>query len=518
MTALQQICSNGYDESKNLHHCPPALELMTQMKVAVSAAPANSSMFLGAATGSAELASPDTGGPGASSNDSSIANSVESLRDRSHLFLDVTAKPKRGIKEDAGRPSDNLGLFGLKPRKIAAALPTESKPEPTVPMTSSAANNEALKSFLGFAQQNSLVNSIAGITSESLIPETPTPNGLLYPKNVSRHTEDFAEGFIRHLKQLQETEQQQKALESPYNLQTILTPLTPTLTPAHEIIRAVLSRFSTPAGTPTGFPGPIVPQPLPEPIVAKATVASPVTSVAPVASIAAPVTTTLNNIVSSASSVNTTTALTKTNLMDPSMFRQDYPNFLFNPMPPHSQQNGLHFPQSMAQQQPNLNNIKSEPSANYGNMGVPHSSANINGMCQPPPQALNCSATTSAHQLSNYQGHHSSSSHASELDMTDQERKKLERKRARNRMAASKCRQRKIERIQQLEGEVQQERQRFAALQATYGGMERAIATLQEELMRHKNSGCVFDKNTLHLMSHINTLMNNNGMGMDASM
>uniref|UniRef100_A0A0N4W0B5 BZIP domain-containing protein n=1 Tax=Haemonchus placei TaxID=6290 RepID=A0A0N4W0B5_HAEPC len=40
------------------------------------------------------------------------------------------------------------------------------------------------------------------------------------------------------------------------------------------------------------------------------------------------------------------------------------------------------------------------------------------------------------------------------LVMDEQEKRKLDRKRARNRAAATKCRQKKIDRIQELEGMV----------------------------------------------------------------
>lgn len=44
------------------------------------------------------------------------------------------------------------------------------------------------------------------------------------------------------------------------------------------------------------------------------------------------------------------------------------------------------------------------------------------------------------------------------MHMDDQERKKLERKRQRNRQAASKCRQKKLERIAELEAQVKDEK------------------------------------------------------------
>lgn len=74
--------------------------------------------------------------------------------------------------------------------------------------------------------------------------------------------------------------------------------------------------------------------------------------------------------------------------------------------------------------------------------------------------------------------------------MDDQERKKLERKRARNRAAASKCRQRKLERIQELEAQVQQERQRNAQLQSTIEHAKQELQQLRQNIEEHRQQGC----------------------------
>lgn len=60
--------------------------------------------------------------------------------------------------------------------------------------------------------------------------------------------------------------------------------------------------------------------------------------------------------------------------------------------------------------------------------------------------------------------------------------KKLERKRARNRLAASKCRQRKLQRISDLELQVAQERERGTELQDEIVRLQTIIASLQEKL------------------------------------
>jgi len=76
------------------------------------------------------------------------------------------------------------------------------------------------------------------------------------------------------------------------------------------------------------------------------------------------------------------------------------------------------------------------------------------------------------------------------LNMDDQDRRKLERKRARNRMAASKCRQRKMERITELELLVQQERQKGASLQHEFEQLQHTVRELNAVLDHHRAAGC----------------------------
>ncbi|KAK6013340.1 hypothetical protein OSTOST_21374, partial [Ostertagia ostertagi] len=71
---------------------------------------------------------------------------------------------------------------------------------------------------------------------------------------------------------------------------------------------------------------------------------------------------------------------------------------------------------------------------------------------QPPnPSASSMNARLRNPPLYNIQHH---APHSEWLVMDEQEKRKLDRKRARNRAAATKCRQKKIDRIQELEGMV----------------------------------------------------------------
>merc|ERR1719446_1611628 len=70
----------------------------------------------------------------------------------------------------------------------------------------------------------------------------------------------------------------------------------------------------------------------------------------------------------------------------------------------------------------------------------------------------------------------------SPIDMETQEKIKLDRKRQRNRLAASKCRKRKLERISQLDDRVSALKNENADLAA--------VALLKQEVIEHVNSGC----------------------------
>jgi len=78
----------------------------------------------------------------------------------------------------------------------------------------------------------------------------------------------------------------------------------------------------------------------------------------------------------------------------------------------------------------------------------------------------------------------------SPIDMEEQEKIKLERKRLRNRLAASKCRKRKLERISQLDERVAQLKSENVDLAAVVKKMKSSVALLKQEVMEHVESGC----------------------------
>jgi len=78
----------------------------------------------------------------------------------------------------------------------------------------------------------------------------------------------------------------------------------------------------------------------------------------------------------------------------------------------------------------------------------------------------------------------------SPINMESQEKIKLERKRFRNRVAASKCRRKKLERIAHLEGKVACLKQENTELSQTITRLREQVCMLKEQVMKHVCSGC----------------------------
>ncbi|XP_029929929.1 transcription factor AP-1 [Myripristis murdjan] len=78
----------------------------------------------------------------------------------------------------------------------------------------------------------------------------------------------------------------------------------------------------------------------------------------------------------------------------------------------------------------------------------------------------------------------------SPIDMETQERIKAERKRMRNRVAASKCRKRKLERISRLEERVKTLKSQHTELVSSANVLRDELALLKQKVMDHVNSGC----------------------------
>jgi len=78
----------------------------------------------------------------------------------------------------------------------------------------------------------------------------------------------------------------------------------------------------------------------------------------------------------------------------------------------------------------------------------------------------------------------------SPIDMETQERIKAERKRLRNRVAASKCRKRKLERISRLEEKVSDLKSQNSDLQMSATELREQVCKLKQQVMDHVKSGC----------------------------
>ncbi|XP_067679148.1 transcription factor Jun-like [Haliotis asinina] len=78
----------------------------------------------------------------------------------------------------------------------------------------------------------------------------------------------------------------------------------------------------------------------------------------------------------------------------------------------------------------------------------------------------------------------------SPINMENQEVIKLERKRARNRVAARKCRTRKLERISRLEDRVKDLKGQNADLVTTATTLRDQVCKLKRQIIDHVNSGC----------------------------
>lgn len=78
----------------------------------------------------------------------------------------------------------------------------------------------------------------------------------------------------------------------------------------------------------------------------------------------------------------------------------------------------------------------------------------------------------------------------SPINMESQEKIKLERKRARNRVAARKCRTRKLERISRLEERVKDLKGQNNDLLGTATGLREQVMKLKQQIVEHANNGC----------------------------
>jgi len=95
-------------------------------------------------------------------------------------------------------------------------------------------------------------------------------------------------------------------------------------------------------------------------------------------------------------------------------------------------------------------------------------------------------------------GRGSGSKKITPINMESQEKIKLERKRMRNRLAASKCRKRKLERISQLELKVKDLKGENSELYNVVKKLKNSVANLKQEVIDHCQSGCQINGDVLN--------------------
>lgn len=99
-------------------------------------------------------------------------------------------------------------------------------------------------------------------------------------------------------------------------------------------------------------------------------------------------------------------------------------------------------------------------------------------------------SSNSASGLGGGSGRSSGGKHLNPIDMVSQEKIKLERKRQRNRLAASKCRRKKLERISKLEDKVKQLKTENNELGNVLVKLRESVQVLKSQVLEHVQAGC----------------------------
>ncbi|XP_012732946.1 junE proto-oncogene, AP-1 transcription factor subunit [Fundulus heteroclitus] len=108
----------------------------------------------------------------------------------------------------------------------------------------------------------------------------------------------------------------------------------------------------------------------------------------------------------------------------------------------------------------------------------------------PPTHARGLDAPQIVPEVPHPPGDPTSPPSLSPIDLETQERIKAERKKLRNRIAASKCRKRKLERISRLEEKVKVLKSQNSDLASTAAMLRQQVAQLKQKVMSHVTNGC----------------------------
>ncbi|CAJ1071069.1 junE proto-oncogene%2C AP-1 transcription factor subunit [Xyrichtys novacula] len=108
----------------------------------------------------------------------------------------------------------------------------------------------------------------------------------------------------------------------------------------------------------------------------------------------------------------------------------------------------------------------------------------------PQPHTRGLDAPQTVPEVPHPPGDPTSPPSLSPIDLETQERIKAERKKLRNRIAASKCRKRKLERISRLEEKVKVLKNQNSDLASTAAMLREQVAQLKQKVMSHVTNGC----------------------------
>lgn len=126
----------------------------------------------------------------------------------------------------------------------------------------------------------------------------------------------------------------------------------------------------------------------------------------------------------------------------------------------------------------------------YSGVAMAYSSHNHSGAGPPPHHLRGLDTPQTVPEGPYLPGDPSSPPSLSAIDLETQERIKAERKKLRNRIAASKCRKRKLERISRLEEKVKVLKSQNSDLASTAAMLREEVAHLKQKVMSHVTNGC----------------------------
>lgn len=126
----------------------------------------------------------------------------------------------------------------------------------------------------------------------------------------------------------------------------------------------------------------------------------------------------------------------------------------------------------------------------YSGAQMAYSSQGHSGGGPPQHQARGLDTPQTVPEVPHPPGDPTSPPSLSPIDLETQERIKAERKKLRNRIAASKCRKRKLERISRLEEKVKVLKSQNSDLASTAAMLREQVAQLKQKVMSHVTNGC----------------------------